>query len=84
MDGFYSPSMKEKMPVLEKQKAELIQILETAEEPPVLLHPNMALEYHKRIDGLFTALQDKQTQMEASEDIRALIVTLSSPLARAT
>jgi len=73
MDGFYSPSMKEKMPVLEVRKAELIQILETAEEPPVLLHPNMALEYRKRIDGLFTALQDKQTQMEASEDIRALI-----------
>ena len=73
MDGFYSPSMKEKMPVLEERKVELVQILETAEEPPVLLHPNMALEYRKRIDGLFTALQDKQTQMEASEDIRALI-----------
>lgn len=70
MDGFYSPSMKEKMPVHEARKAELIQILETAEEPPVLLHPNMVLEYRKRIDGLFTALQDKQTQMEASEDIR--------------
>lgn len=59
MDGFYSPSMKEKMPVLEERKIELVQILETAEEPPVLLHPNMALEYHKRIDGLYSALQDK-------------------------
>lgn len=73
MDGFYSPSMKEKMPVLEARKAELIQTLETAEEPPVLLHPNMALEYRKRIDDLFTALQDDQTRLEASGDIRALV-----------
>ena len=38
-----------------------------------LLHPNMAQEYRKRIDGLFEALQDDQTRLEASDDIRALV-----------
>ena len=51
MDGFYSPSMKEKMLAHEARKVELTQILETAEEPPVLLHPNTALEYRKQIVG---------------------------------
>ncbi|MAN64405.1 MAG: hypothetical protein CMI60_20930 [Parvibaculum sp.] len=73
MDGFYSPSMKEKMPVLEARKAELIRDLEHAEEPPALLHPNMALEYRSRVNGLFVALQDEQTRLEASDDIRALV-----------
>tara|TARA_R110000787_G_scaffold88103_5_gene187254 strand:+ start:62 stop:1804 length:1743 start_codon:yes stop_codon:yes gene_type:complete len=73
MDGFYSPSMKEKMPILEARKAELIRDLEHAEEPPALLHPNMALEYRSRVTGLFEALQDEQTRLEASDDIRALV-----------
>ena len=41
MDGFYSPAMKEKMPVLEARKAEMVSELEHATEPPALLHPAM-------------------------------------------
>ena len=73
MDGFYSPSMKERMPLLEARKAELIRELEHAKEPPALLHPNMAHEYRKRIDGLFEALEDEQTRLEASDGIRSLV-----------
>lgn len=40
------------MPVPEEQEAKLVQILETSEELPVFLHPNMAQEYRKQIDGL--------------------------------
>ena len=73
MDGFYSPSMKDKMPLLEGRKSELLSELAQAEEPPALLHPAMAQEYKKRIDGPFKALEDEQTRLETSDDIRALI-----------
>ena len=73
MDGFYSPAMKEKMPVLEARKAELMSKLEHATEPAALLHPAMGQEYRKRIDGLFEAFADEQTRLETSDDLRALI-----------
>ena len=49
-------------------KAELRRDLQNAEEPPALLHPDMAKEYRRRIDGLFGALEDEQARLEASED----------------
>ena len=63
MDGFYSPAMKEKMPVLEGRKAELVSELGHATEPPALLHPAMAQEYRKRIDGLIEALANERTRL---------------------
>ena len=33
----------------------------------------MAKEYRKRVDGLFMALEDEQTRLEASEDVRSLV-----------
>ena len=72
-DGLYRPSMKAEMNTLEDRKEELVFELEHGEEPPALLHPNMALEYRKRIDGLFEALADEQTRLEASDDIRAFV-----------
>ena len=73
MDGFYSPAMKEKKPVLEARKAELMSELEHATEPAALLHSAMGQEYRKRIDGLFEAFADEQTRLETSDDLRALI-----------
>ena len=72
-DGLYRPSMKAAMNALEDRKEVLVRELEHAEEPPALLHPSMAEEYRKRIDGLFAALQDEQTRLEAAEDIRSLV-----------
>ena len=72
-DGLYRPSMKAEMDALEDRKEMLVRELEHAEEPPALLHPSMAEEYRKRVDGLFAALQDEQTRLEASEDIRSLV-----------
>lgn len=73
MDGFYTPSMKEKMPILEARKADLLRELAHAEEPPALLHPHMAHTYRERIDGLFEALRDEKARLEASDDIRSLV-----------
>jgi len=75
-EGLYQPSMNVRMEQHELRKQQLIHDIENAEEPPALLHPNMAQEYQKRIDGLFTALQDEQTNLEAAEDIRSLIGTI--------
>ena len=72
-DGYRTPGMKEELFELEDRKERLTKELASAEEPPALLHPNMAQEYRKLIDGLFEALQDERTRLEASDDIRALV-----------
>ena len=72
-EGYRTLGMKEELFELEERKERLTRELAQAEEPPALLHPNMALEYRKRIDGLFEALADEQTRLEASDDIRALV-----------
>jgi len=72
-EGYRTPGMKEELFELEARKERLMRELAQAEEPPALLHPNLALEYRKRIDGLFVALADEQTRLEASDDIRALV-----------
>ena len=59
-DGLYRSSMKAEMDTLEDRKERLLRELENVEEPPAPLHPSMAEEYRKRVDGLFTALQDEQ------------------------
>ena len=71
--GCRTPGMKEELFGLEDRKEQLTRKLAQAEEPPALLHPNMAHEYRKRIDGLFEALEDEQTRLEASDGIRALV-----------
>ena len=72
-EGYRTPGMKEELFEFENRKERLTRELASAEEPPALLHPNMAQEYRKRIDGLFDALQDERTRLEASDDIRALV-----------
>lgn len=72
-EGYRTPKMKNELFDREHRNEQLTFELESAKEPPALLHPNMAQEYRKRIDGLFEALEDEQTRLEASDDIRALI-----------
>ena len=72
-EGYRTPGMKEELFELEDRKERLTKELSSAEEPPALLHPSMAEEYRKRIDRLFVALEDEQTRLEASGDIRSLV-----------
>ncbi|MBK1671573.1 resolvase [Rhodovibrio sodomensis] len=72
-EGYRTPGMKDELFALEDRKAKLTDDLAHAATPPALLHPNMAQEYRKRIDGLFTALQDERTRLEAGDHIRALV-----------
>jgi site-specific DNA recombinase len=72
-DGMYQSSMKAEMEALEARKAELTDLLANAEEPPPLLHPNMADIYRQRIASLYESLQAEETKSEAAERLRALI-----------
>jgi site-specific DNA recombinase len=72
-DGMYARSMKGEMHKLETRKAELAAWLEKTEEPPALVHPNMAAVYHRKVDELVAALNKNDARNEASEILRSLI-----------
>ncbi|MDP0930222.1 recombinase family protein [Paracoccus onubensis] len=72
-DGMYHPSMKEKMTALEARKFELAEKLANADEPPPLLHPNMATLYAQRIAELSANLQQEGSRAQAAEILRSLI-----------
>jgi site-specific DNA recombinase len=72
-DGMYHPSMKEKMDGLESRKAELERRLTHAEEPPPLLHPEMATFYREQVTALHLALGNDHDRGEAAERLRSLV-----------
>ena len=57
---------------LQNRKEALTQI-ETAHEPPPLLHPSMADLDRSKVNQLAAALQREDTRLEASEMLRGLI-----------
>ncbi|BCH21482.1 resolvase [Mesorhizobium sp. L-8-3] len=72
-EGMFQPSMKSEMDGLEARKAELTEMLVQAEEPPPLLHPNMAEIYHQRISALYGNLQNEETTTQAALTFRSLV-----------
>jgi len=74
-DGMYHPSMKEKLDGLETRRTELDQLLADAEEPPPLLHPEMATYYRGQVGALHEALRDETeaTRLKAGEILRSLV-----------
>ena len=75
LKGGAADRLNEKMVVLERRQKELKAFLEDAEEPPPLLHPNMAHHYHVQVDELYAALQEdsEEKRMVASDVIRSLV-----------
>jgi anion-transporting ArsA/GET3 family ATPase len=63
----------EDMKRLEARKAELKDQLANAEEPPPLLHPNMAEIYRQRVAALYESLQNDDGKAEAAEVFRTLV-----------
>jgi hypothetical protein len=61
------------MKALDARRKELEAQLETADEPPPLLHPSMADLYRSKVEELASALQREDTRLEASEMVRGLI-----------
>jgi len=72
-DGLYHASMKDEMTGLENRKVAIERALEIADEPPPLLHPNMAKVYSKKINALYEALQSDEGRPTAADLLRTLI-----------
>jgi DNA invertase Pin-like site-specific DNA recombinase len=76
-DGLYQPSMKVEMEKLEARKAQLAEQLASAQEPPPLLHPNMAQLYRSKVTKLHGALNDERRRTEAADILRTLISAIA-------
>jgi site-specific DNA recombinase len=68
-----SKRVMRQMKELENRKEELEKALAEAEEPPPLLHPNMAEIYRQRISALHESLRSNETKAEAAEIVRTLV-----------
>jgi site-specific DNA recombinase len=55
------------------RREELEPVLAGTKEEPVLLHPNMAAEYHKRVANLAQVLNQKENRPEAADILRSLV-----------
>ncbi len=58
---------------LEARKAELTEKLANADEPPPLLHPNMAALYAQRIAALSENLRHEDSRAQTAEILRSLV-----------
>ena len=74
-DGVYHPSIKERMDRLETRKQESQAFLSDAEEPPPLLHPEMANFYRTQASQRYEALQEETEakRLKAGGTIRSLV-----------
>ncbi|WP_145736345.1 recombinase family protein [Nitrospirillum pindoramense] len=59
--------------MLEARQDQLTASLASAEDPPPVLHPSMALVYRERVAALHDALQQEETRPRAAELIRSLV-----------
>lgn len=75
LKGGAAEKINAKMVQLEKRKSDLEHVLSEAEEPPPVLHPEMAGFYRQQVDFLYEALQnDAETaRLEAAAVLRSLI-----------
>jgi DNA invertase Pin-like site-specific DNA recombinase len=73
MEGVPGHQVKDEMIAIGNRKEELSRQLETADEPPPLLHPSMADLYRGKVQQLAEALEREDARTEASETLRGLI-----------
>lgn len=68
LSGVPPLQLKERMEKLEVRKVRLTEMmLANADEPPPLLHPNMAEIYHQQISALYGDLQNEETTAQAAD-----------------
>ncbi|WP_375788541.1 hypothetical protein ACE10Z_14655 [Bradyrhizobium sp. Pha-3] len=75
LKGGAADRLNEKMVMLERRQKELKTFLQEAEEPPPLLHPNMAHHYRVQVNELYAALQgdSEEKRMTAADLTRSLV-----------
>lgn len=72
-DGLYQPSMKARMAELERDKAEITARMTEAPRDIPDIHPGIAEIYRRKVAHLVETLDDPETRLDASSDIRSLI-----------
>ncbi|MEM6933927.1 MAG: recombinase family protein [Pseudomonadota bacterium] len=73
LQGFPPAKLKDKAQKLEARKSQLSELLDNADEPPPLLHPNMAQMYQDRIAKLCENLQYEEDRGAAVDVLRSLV-----------
>jgi site-specific DNA recombinase len=73
MESVPGAQVKDELIAIGDRKEVLAKQLDTANQPPPLLHPSMADLYRTKIEELAAALQREDTRTEASEMLRGLI-----------
>ena len=73
IDGFANQTLKYELDAVEARYAELEQLIESADTPPVLIHPNMAERYRQEVTKLVATFRDPEQSQEAIGIIRSLI-----------
>ncbi len=75
--GLYQPSIKQRLTELEHERQSLeTRLSEHAECPAILVHPNLAEVYRRRVANLESLLEDPELWDEAMEAIRSMIETI--------
>ena len=72
-DGIAVDEGKTEIKALDARRKELQAQLDTADEPPPFLHPEMAELYRQKVTTLAHALEAAETRTEAREALRGLI-----------
>jgi hypothetical protein len=72
------------MKALDARRKDLQAQLENADEPPPLLHPEMAELYRQKVTTLAQALEHRETRTEATEALRGLIFPTAARDRRST
>ena len=75
LQGGAADKINAKMVQLESRKADLERLLAGADQPPPLLHPEMAAFYRSQVAELHEALQEESEakRLKASEILRSLV-----------
>lgn len=72
-DGLYQPAMKARMAELERERAEITAPLAEAPADVPDVHPGIAEIYKRKVAALTDTLEDPNTQLDASSDVRSLV-----------
>ena len=72
-DGVPAIEVKDDLARIAVQREELETLLLGVKEEPVLLHPNMAAEYHKQVANLTQVLGQEENRGEAADILRSLV-----------
>lgn len=75
LKGGAADRLNEKMVKLERRQKDLKAFMAEADEPPPLLHPNMAHHYRAQVEELYAALQEdcEARRMSAADVLRSLV-----------